>query len=158
MRLNLNRDPEWVDLLPGVSVLAAPATSSVMAQARRDDLLAPYREAGGASDDDEEAALAFNKAVAKLVIRDWRGVEGDDGKKAKVTPEAVEALLDHYALYEAWAERYMARWLGLEQEKNGSAPSQTGTSAGARRTAAGASKSKGGNAKRAPRSTGSRKP
>lgn len=147
MRLNLNREPEWVELLPGVSVLAAPATSAVFGMARRDPLIADAPE-------QEIGAVALAKAVAKLTIRDWKGVSLDDDAPAPVTPENVEALLDHYGAFQAWQLRYMARWLGLESEKNGSAPSPSGTTAGAPTTAPRARRA----AKRAPKPSTRRKP
>ena len=36
LALKINRTPEWVDLVPGVRVLAAPLTSVVMVAARSD--------------------------------------------------------------------------------------------------------------------------
>ena len=36
LALKINRAPEWVDLVPGVRVLAAPLTSVVMVAARSD--------------------------------------------------------------------------------------------------------------------------
>ena len=131
IRLNLNPQPEWLELLPGVRVFAAPATSAVMAAARHD----PGVEAITADTRLEAAALAFARAVAKQTILDWEGVESEDGAPAPVGPETIDALFDHFRAFEAWQLRYMARWLGLEQEKNGSAPSPSGTSAGAPSTA-----------------------
>lgn len=131
IRLELNPSPEWVELLDGVRVRAMPAGSAVMAAARYDPGVAAITE----ETTQEAAALAFAKAVAKQTILDWEGVEGADGAPAPVTPEHIDAFLDVYPIFEAWQTRYMARWLGLELEKNGSAPSPSGTSEGAPNTA-----------------------
>ncbi len=131
IRLNLNREPQWVELLPGVRVLAAPATTAIMGAARRDPILEGVDE----TTDQDDAALRFAKAVAFQVISDWTGIEGEDGAPAAVTRENVDALLDNYRIFEGWQLEYMARWLGLEQEKNASAPLPSGISAGAPNTA-----------------------
>lgn len=131
VKLNLSPKAEWYDLLPGVRVFAAPATSAVMAKAREDELLAGVDE----STPSQEASLRFAKAVAKLVIEDWKGVEDEAGDYAPLEPEFIEAFLDHFAIYQGWQEQFMARWLGLEQEKKASAPAPSGISAGARSTA-----------------------
>lgn len=131
MRLNLNREPEWIEVTTDVRICAAPATSAVMGAARHDPLMQDITEETAP----EIAALAFSKAVAKQVISAWTGVEDENGKPAPVTPEYIEALFDHYSVFEAWQVKYMARWLGLDEEKNVSAPSPTGISAGAPSTA-----------------------
>lgn len=129
LRLNLSRDPEWYEILPGVRILAEPATSAIMGSARHDMI--------GTADDAsvEEVSIAFGKAVARRVIRDWEGIGDEDDKPLPVTPEHVDALLDHYRAFEGWQNEYMAKFLRLESEKNGSAPSPNGTSAGATPTA-----------------------
>ena len=131
MRLNLNREPEWFEITPTTRVLAGPATSGVMGAARNDPLMAAISE----DSPQEVVALAFAKAVAKQVIVAWEGVEDMEGAPVPVTPEYVEAFLDHYTAFDGWQEKYMARWLGLDDEKNVSASSPTGTLAGAPNTA-----------------------
>ena len=131
LRLNLTRDPKWIDLGYGVRVLALPLTSAVLISLRGDlelkdaELLAPA-----------EQALRFAKAVASRVITDWEGVGDEDGKELAVTPEAAGALMDVFPLYRAFESNYIGRWLKLESEKNVFAPSPNGTSAGALDTAA----------------------
>lgn len=141
MRLNLSREPEWLELVSGVRVKVAPATSAVMTAVRQDPVLVALRkEAAGPEGvalevEPAELAVLFAKLVAQRVILEWEGVEDDDGNPAPVTAENVAALLDQYLCFEAWQVNFMARWLGLESEKNGSAPLPTGTSAGAEPTA-----------------------
>lgn len=137
MRLNLKREPEWFDLIPGVRVKCAPATSAVMAHARRDPVMDEIDENAS----EERTAVAFGKAVAFAVIEAWEGVEGPDGKPCEPSREYIDAFLDDFRIFDAWQTQYMARWLGLEDEKNGSAPSPSGSSAGAGRTAKPARKS-----------------
>lgn len=136
MRLNLKRESEWFELLPGVRVKMKPATSPIITTARmqlREEEMV-LDEAVGA-DAQAGRALAFAKAVAVLVIEEWDGVLGDDDQPVPVTAESVSALLDVYPVFEAFQVRYMARWLGIEAEKKDSAPLQSGGSAGATDTA-----------------------
>lgn len=160
MRLNLSREPEWLELLPGVRVQCAPATSAVFAAARRDPFMAgvvPFLPEGIDPNDEaavqaaleatedaatrEETAVAFGKAIAVAVILAWEGVEGPDGKPVAPSREYIDAFLDDYRIFDAWQMKYMAKWLGLADEKNASAPSPTGSSAGAAPTAKPARKS-----------------
>ena len=52
-----------------------------------------------------------------------------------MSPEAAAALIDVWPLFEAFQGGYVAKGLLLDAEKNASAPSPTGTSAGATPTA-----------------------
>jgi hypothetical protein len=130
IRLNLSSAPQWLDLGHGVRVLALPLTSAVLLSLRGDltledaELLSPA-----------EQALRFAKAVASRVITDWEGVGDEDGKELSVTPAAAAALMDVFPLYRTFEANYVAPWLRLESEKNVSAPSPNGTSAGAPPTA-----------------------
>ena len=79
----------------------------------------------------EEMALVMAKAVARRVVTGWEGVGDASGKPVPVTPEGINALLDIWPVFEAFQTRCLAPHLMLEQEKNASAPSPNGTSAGA---------------------------
>jgi hypothetical protein len=132
IRLDLSREPRWLDLGHGVRLRVAPLTTSLMAAARSDPTVASLAE--GASN--ETIAVTMAKALARLVVLDWEGVGDADGVPVPVTPEGIEALLDILPLFEAFQLRYVSKGLLLEQEKNGSAPSANGTSAAATGTAA----------------------
>jgi hypothetical protein len=128
LRLNLASEPEWLDLGHGVRVRVVPCSSGVMAAARG----APAVEALVASGASEaELALALAKAMAGIAILDWEGVGDAEGKPVPVTPEAASALIDVWPVFEAFQARYVAKGLLLDQEKNASSPSPSGTSAGA---------------------------
>lgn len=157
MRLNLSREPEWLELLPGVRVLCRPATSAVFAAARRDPFMrdvTPALPEGLDADDDaaveavledaasrEETAVAFGKAIAVAVIEEWDGVEGPDGKPVEPSREYIDAFLDDFRIFDAWQLKYMAKWLGLADEKNAFAPPPNGSSAAGAPTAKPARKS-----------------
>jgi hypothetical protein len=131
IRLNLTATPEWLDLAPGLRLLVGPLTTALMVSARAD--LAVETLSVGATQ--EEMALAMAKSVARRAVLDWEGVGDDAGNIIPVSPEGIDALLEIWPVFEAFQTQYVARGLLLDQEKNVSAPSPTGPSAGATGTA-----------------------
>ena len=131
IRLNLTTEPRWIDLLPGLMIRVAPITTSIMAAARSDVSL----DTLDADAPKEVLAVAMAQAVARMVITEWSGVGDGDGNPLPVTPDGINALLNIWPVFEAFQAQYVARGLMLDQEKNASAPSPTGPSAGATATA-----------------------
>jgi hypothetical protein len=131
IRLNLTAAPEWLDLAPGLRLHVAPLTTALMVSARADPLI----EALPDTATQEELALAMAKAVARRAVLDWEGVGDAAGEIVTVTPEGIDALLNIWPVFEAFQTRYVAKGLLLDAEKNVSAPSPTGPSAGATGTA-----------------------
>jgi len=131
LKLDLSNEPAWLDLGHGVRVKLRPLTTALMVAARND----PAVQALGDEAGDEESALVFAKALARVAILDWEGVGDAEGNVIPVSPEAIDALLDLWPLFEAFQTGYVARGLLLEQEKNASSPSPSGSSAGAMDTA-----------------------
>jgi hypothetical protein len=127
IRLNLTATPQWLDLAPGLRLLVGPLTTALMVSARVDPAIEGLPD--GASQ--EELALAMAKAVARRAVLDWEGVGDDAGNIVPVTPEGIDALLEIWPVFEAFQTQYVARGLILDVEKNVSAPSPTGPSAGA---------------------------
>ena len=131
LKLDLSNKPAWLDLGRGVRVLLGPLTTAMMVAARNDPAIAALPEDAP----DEAAALAFAKALARNAALDWEGVGDADGNVIPVSPEALDALLDIWPLFETFQTDYVAKGLVLDQEKNASAPLLTGSSAGAGTTA-----------------------
>jgi len=131
LRLNLAREPYWLDLGLGVRVRVEPLTTALMVAARSDPAVRDLPE--GTSDD--EIAVVFGKVLAERAILDWEGVGDAEGNPAPVTPEGIAALLDIWPIFERFQMGYVAKGLELEAEKNASAPSPTGSMAGAKATA-----------------------
>jgi len=127
IRLNLTATPQWLALAPDLRLLVAPLTTALMVSARAD----PAIEAMPESATQEELALAMAKAVARRAVLDWEGVGDDAGNIVTVTPEGIDALLEIWPIFEAFQTQYVARGLILDAEKNVSAPSPSGPSAGA---------------------------
>ena len=127
IRLNLTAAPSWLTLAPGLRLQVAPLTTALMVSARAD----PAIEALPDTATQEELALAMAKAVARRAVLDWEGVGDDAGDAVPVSPEGVDALLEIWPVFEAFQTQYIAKGLILDAEKNVSAPSPTGPSAGA---------------------------
>ena len=127
IRINLNPEPQWRELA-GLRLRLAPLTTAVMASARSDPRVEDLPE--GATG--EEQAIALAKAIAVRTILEWEGVGNAAGEPLDPSPEAIDALLDVYPVWEAFQVRYLAKALLVSAEKNVSAPSPNGTSEGAK--------------------------
>ena len=127
IRLNLTAAPAWLTLAPDLRLLMAPLATALMVSDRAD----PAIEALPAKATQEELALTMAKAVARRAVLDWEGVGDDAGNVVPVTPEGIDALLEIWPVFEAFQTQYVAKGLILDAEKNVSAPSPTGLSAGA---------------------------
>lgn len=133
LRLDLSPEPRWFDLGYGVRLKMVPLTTAVMLSARKDPEVLAIAEAEVV--DEIDAARAVAKVIARAVIDEWEGVGGDDGKPVAVSPEGINALMEMWPIFEAFQEKYMANGLLLEQEKNVSSPSPSGSTAAAMDTA-----------------------
>lgn len=131
IRLDLKRKPYWLDLGHGVRLHVEPLTTALMMAARADPAVEALPETAG----QDQLALAMAQAVARRAVLDWEGVGDAEGNPLPVTPEGATALLEVWPIFEAFQLAYVAKGLVLDQEKNVSAPSPSGTSAGATATA-----------------------
>ncbi|HBZ44469.1 MAG TPA: hypothetical protein DEO85_10525 [Maritimibacter sp.] len=131
LTLDLTNEPRWHDLVPGVRVQLRPLTTALMVATRSD----PAVEAVPADASDEERAVAFAKALARRAILTWEGIGDEDGNAIDPSPDAIDALLDIWPIFETFQLSYVSKGLLLEQEKNVSAPLPNGPSAGATATA-----------------------
>ena len=127
IRLNLIAAPEWLELAPGLRLQVAPLTTALMVSARADAALEALPEEAS----QEELALAMAKSVARRAVLDWEGVGDAMGTIVHVSPDGIDALLEIWPVFEAFQTQYVARGLLLDAEKNASAPSPNGPSAGA---------------------------
>jgi hypothetical protein len=131
LTLDLTNTPFWCDLVPGVRVKLRPLTTALMVAARSDPAIADLPKEART----EEAALAMAKALARTAILDWEGVGDAEGAPLVVSPEAIDALLDIWPIFEAFQTVYVVKGLLLDAEKNASSPVPSGSSAGATATA-----------------------
>ena len=126
IELNLSNGPKWLDLIAGLRLQLRPLTTSLMVAARADPAIQDL--ASGASDD--ERAVAFAKALARLAILEWEGVGDADGVPLAPSEAAIDALLDLWPVFEAFQTQYVAKGLLIDAEKNDFAPLPSGPSAG----------------------------
>ncbi|MFZ3582163.1 hypothetical protein ACOI1H_08345 [Loktanella sp. DJP18] len=131
LTLDLTNQPRWHDLAPGVRVQLRPLTTALMVATRSD----PGVETVPEDASDEERGVAFAKALARRAVLAWEGIGDAVGNPIDPSPDAVDALLDIWPIFEAFQLTYVSKGLLLEQEKNVSALSLNGPSAGASDTA-----------------------
>jgi hypothetical protein len=131
LTLDLSNTPRWHDLDAGVRVQLRPLTTALMVATRSD----PAVEVVPDDASDEERAVAFAKALARRAVLCWEGIGDADGNPIDPSPEAIDALLDIWPIFEAFQMTYVSKGLLLDQEKNVSALSPNGPSAGAIATA-----------------------
>ena len=127
IRLYLTTTPQWLDLAPACPCWCGPHTTALMVSARADSAIEALSE--GATQ--EALAMAMAKAVARRAVLDWEGVGDDTGNAVPMTTEGIDALLEIWPVFEAFQTQYVAKGLILDAEKNVSAPSPSGPSAGA---------------------------
>lgn len=134
LKLDLSNKERWLDLGHGVKVKVKPMTTQLMLEAQS-------ARATGADETDESLAdttVNFAAAVARHAITDWTGVGDEAGKAVSVSAEGIDALMRVFPIFTAFQKKYINVGMALVMEKNGSAPSLTGTTAAARNTAKGA--------------------
>ena len=132
IELDLSNGPKWLDLIAGLRLQLRPLTTSLMVAARADPaiqgLASTASTASTASDD--ERAVAFAKALARLAILNWEGVGDAGGVPLAPSEAAIDALLDLWPVFEAFQTQYVAKGLLIDAEKNDFAPLPSGPSAG----------------------------
>ena len=131
IRINLSPEPQWLDLGHGVRLQLLPLTTALMVATRSD----PAVQALEADASNDSRAAVFAAALARRAVIGWEGVGDADGKVIAVSPEGIDALLSLWPIFEAFNLHYISRGMLLDAEKNGSAPSPTGTSVGVKATA-----------------------
>ena len=131
IRIQLSPEPQWFELGYSVRLQLLPLTTALMVATRSDPAVQDL--AADASNDSR--AATFAAALARRAIVNWEGVGDAAGNVLPVTPEGVDALLSLWPIFEAFNLHYVSRGMLLDAEKNGFAPSLTGTSAGATATA-----------------------
>ncbi|MDP1669698.1 hypothetical protein [Phaeovulum sp.] len=128
LRLNLSREPEWLELAPGLRLLLAPMSTALMMAARADPAVQDLPEDAN----NDQRGMVFARALARRALLDWEGVGDADGNPIPVTPEGIDALLDIFPVFDAFQSDYVGKGLLLGAEGNASSPLPSGPSAGAR--------------------------
>ena len=126
MKLKLDIDPDIVALMAAEVAAGERAVTAAMRQAGN-GLKSAWRT--------QITGAGLAKAVARRAVLDWEGVGDEAGDAVPVSPEGIDALLEIWPVFEAFQTQYVANGLILDAEKNVSAPSPNGPSAGATATA-----------------------
>lgn len=132
LSLSIDVSPRWVTLMPGVDVQVRPMHNGIWMAAKESDAFAEAFE----QQDPNALSFALGVEVAKRTIIDWRGVGDEQGEVLAVTPEAITALMHMRDPFDVFFEQVIGPWMGIVEEKKGSAPLSDGTSAAAQTTAA----------------------
>jgi hypothetical protein len=111
IRLDLKREPYWLDLGHGVRVHVRPCTTTLIMAAR-----AKLMDANG---DAGTRTAALLRELAILVIDAWEGVGDDAGEAVPVSPETIAAIMDLWPVAEAFERLYLGSAMVLDEEKNG---------------------------------------
>ena len=120
-----SREPEWLDIMPGVRVLFAPIGIKAVREGRE-----AVRETLGEEDEDlQRAGDALTRTLLRRSILEWEGIGGPDGELLPVTPATIEMFLDDPRAFEAADFAYVRPWILRDMEGNASAGSPNGTGA-----------------------------
>jgi hypothetical protein len=111
IRLDLKREPYWLDLVPGVRMHVRPCTTALIMAAR-----ARVADANG---DAGTRTAALLRELAILAIDAWEGIGDHDGEEMPVSPEAIAAIMDLWPVAEAFERLYLGPAMVLDDEKNG---------------------------------------
>lgn len=147
-RLDLPREPVWLDLPLGVRVKVRPLDSALFAAATR---MAAECQAESRPDwagaDAPQAVVEgiwtaeLTTALAELAIMEWEGVQEPDGTATPCEPAEISWLMRaEWIIAQDFHRRYVLQGEALEQEGNGSISVPSGSSATGPNTAGTASR------------------
>lgn len=160
LRLNLKKEPYWLDLPSGVRVHVRPLTTAIMTAAQSSVIkqikalreeIKQYEETGKTpwafpDLENEQARLGLSqalmvKALAAAAIIAWEGVmqPGSD-ELAVINEQTVSELMDIWFIGQEFWEKYTTSFTMAEMEGNGSRPAANGTMAAGQTTAPAASR------------------
>lgn len=149
LKLNLEKEPYWLELPAQVRLKVKPLTTAVMNVAQHQSIQemltlqqertaqmeagANARDLPNLEDNTVRASyikLVLAKALGRLAIIEWEGVMLPDGKTlAEITDESIAQLMDIWFIADAFYSKYTAALDRLESEGNASGPVANGTSA-----------------------------
>lgn len=155
LKLNLQKEPYWLKLAPGVRARVRPLTTALMSAAQAQvikEMLGMREERQRRLDvnadttdlpdiDNEATRLGLSeslliKALARASIIEWEGVLAPDSDaQAPVADHTVNDVMDIWFVAQEFWKRYTSTLALLETEGNGSRPAANGISAAGRDTA-----------------------
>lgn len=127
LRLNLQKEPYWMDLPSGVCVRVRPLSTAIMNAAQSlvikqikemqedESILKPNLDVDSIRFGLSEALLV--KALAQAAIIEWEGVMQPEGDAvAKVTQQSVAELMDIWFIGQEFWKQYTTSYFVLEVE------------------------------------------
>ena len=87
IRIQLSREPQWLDLGHSVRLQLLPLTTALMVATRSD----PAVQALDPDASNDTRAAVFAGALARRAVVDWEGVGDADGNVLGVTPDGIDA-------------------------------------------------------------------
>ena len=115
LKLAFDREPFWLDLLPGVRVQFRPITVAAILLART--AAADVLRAGG-DDAMVNAGCAFTRSLAHSGIAAWEGIGDADGNPVEPNKDTIDAALEVWSLFDAVDRLYVGPALLQDAEKN----------------------------------------
>ena len=98
LKLAFDREPFWLDVLPGVRVQLRPVTVTAILLAR--------------------TAAAFTRSLAHSGIAAWEGIGDKDGNPVEPSRETIDAALELWPVFDAIDRFYVAPALIQDAVKN----------------------------------------
>lgn len=142
LRLNLKKEPYWLDLPAAVRVKVRPLTTAIMSAAQSQVIkqIVAMREERKVDIslpdvDDEQTRLGLSeslliKAMARGAILEWEGVmQPDSDTTAPICEQTVNDLMDIWFVAQEFWKQYTSSLSLLEAEGNSSGPAPNGISA-----------------------------
>jgi hypothetical protein len=115
LRIDHKAEPFWLDVQPGVRIRLRPATVAAILAARA--AAAEVLRKGG-EDAEIRAGFAFTRALARSGIVEWEGIGDAAGNPVAPSPEAIDAALECWPVFDAIDRLYVAPVLLQADEKN----------------------------------------
>ncbi len=133
IRLNLKKEPYWLDLPSEVRVLVRPLSTAIMSAAQ--SMVIKQIKALQAENnlENEQIRLGLSqslliKALAVAAITEWEGVFLPEGEEiAAINEQSICDLMDIWFIGQEFWEKYTTSFFLLETEGNGSRPAVHGT-------------------------------
>jgi hypothetical protein len=115
LKLSGDREPFWLDILPGARIKFRPVTVAAILVARA--AAADVLRRGG-DDAMVKAGLAFTQSLARSGIVAWEGIGDADGDPVEPTEETIDAALELWPVFDAIDRLYVGPALIQDAEKN----------------------------------------
>ena len=115
LKLAFDREPFWLDMVPGVRVQFRPITVAAILLART--AAADVLRAGG-QDAMVKAGVPFTRSLSHSGIAGWEGIGDADGKPVGPNKETIDAALEIWSLFDAIDRLYVGPALIQDAEKN----------------------------------------